>query len=150
MTTSKAAEQPVTVSVPEAARILGIGRNTAYVAVRRGDLPAVRIGGRIVVPVHRLVGLIDGDEPEKRGTPDRSRRPGAGGGVTGRPTLDEIRRRLRLRLDGQWRTPSYFQEGLGLSGREWYLVALVLKRLAADGDADLQAHGRNRRFRRCP
>jgi excisionase family DNA binding protein len=51
-----------TVSVPEAARILGIGRNTAYVAARRGDLPTVRIGGRIVVPVHRLVELLDSAE----------------------------------------------------------------------------------------
>lgn len=51
---------PFTVSVPEAARILGIGRNTAYVAARRGDLPTVRIGGRIVVPTHRLVEMLDG------------------------------------------------------------------------------------------
>jgi excisionase family DNA binding protein len=61
------ADAPVTVSVPEAARILGIGRNTAYVAARRGDLPTVRIGGRVVVPVYRLLELLagqSGDEPE--------------------------------------------------------------------------------------
>ena len=52
----------LTVSVPEAARLLGIGRNTAYVAARSGELPTVRIGGRIVVPVHRLAELLDGAE----------------------------------------------------------------------------------------
>jgi excisionase family DNA binding protein len=58
-----------TVSVPEAARILGIGRNTAYVAARSGALPTVRIGGRIVVPIHRLVELLDGDERGARKAP---------------------------------------------------------------------------------
>ena len=33
-----------TLTVEEAARALGIGRNTAYEAVRQGTLPVVRIG----------------------------------------------------------------------------------------------------------
>jgi excisionase family DNA binding protein len=48
------------ISVPEAARVLGIGRNTAYVAARSGELPSVKIGGRVVVPVRRLRALLDG------------------------------------------------------------------------------------------
>lgn len=53
-----------TFTVEEAARILGLGRNTAYVAARRGELPTIRIGKRYVVPkaaLERLLGApIDG------------------------------------------------------------------------------------------
>jgi excisionase family DNA binding protein len=40
----------LTISVPEAARLLGIARMTAYAAVRDGTLPALRIGRRLVIP----------------------------------------------------------------------------------------------------
>ncbi|NKB49057.1 MAG: helix-turn-helix domain-containing protein [Alphaproteobacteria bacterium] len=39
-----------TYSVTEVAAQLGIGRNQAYEAVRRGQIPSLRIGTRIVVP----------------------------------------------------------------------------------------------------
>ena len=39
-----------TLTVEEAARVLGIGRSAAYIAARRGDLPAIRIGRRYVIP----------------------------------------------------------------------------------------------------
>ena len=39
-----------TLTIDEAARVLGIGRNGAYEAARRGDIPTVRIGKRILVP----------------------------------------------------------------------------------------------------
>lgn len=35
-----------TISVEEAAKILGIGRNSAYNAAKAGEIPAIRIGGR--------------------------------------------------------------------------------------------------------
>jgi excisionase family DNA binding protein len=38
-------------SVPEAARVLGISRAFAYELVARGELPHVRLGRRVVVPV---------------------------------------------------------------------------------------------------
>lgn len=38
-----------TFAVKEVARILGIGSNQAYAAVARGELPALRIGGRILI-----------------------------------------------------------------------------------------------------
>ena len=50
----------LTVTVTEAAEILGIGRNTAYEAVRRGEIPTIRIGKRILVPVAALERLLDG------------------------------------------------------------------------------------------
>lgn len=49
---------------PEAAQLLGIGRNQAYEAVRRGEIPSLKIGGRILVPRRRLMALINGDEEE--------------------------------------------------------------------------------------
>lgn len=36
--------------MPEVARRLGIGRNAAYAAVQRGEIPSRRIGRRIIVP----------------------------------------------------------------------------------------------------
>jgi len=50
-----------TLSVPEAARKLGIGRNSAYDAARRGDIPTVRIGGRILIPKKALERLLDAE-----------------------------------------------------------------------------------------
>ena len=43
-----------TVSVPEAGRWLGIGRNASYEAARRGDIPTIRIGRLLRVPVVAL------------------------------------------------------------------------------------------------
>ena len=48
-------ENRVTVTVTETAALLGIGRTSAYEAIRRGELPSLRIGRRIVVPVTQLL-----------------------------------------------------------------------------------------------
>ena len=37
-------------SVVEAGQVLGVGRVAAYAAVRRGEIPSVRIGRKILVP----------------------------------------------------------------------------------------------------
>jgi excisionase family DNA binding protein len=50
-----------TVTVEEAAQQLGIGRNSAYSAVKRGEIPAISIGRRLVVPVDRLERLLAGE-----------------------------------------------------------------------------------------
>lgn len=42
------------VSVEEAAAALGISRSSVYQAAVRGDLPAIRVGHRIVIPTARL------------------------------------------------------------------------------------------------
>jgi excisionase family DNA binding protein len=49
-----------TISVPEAGHILGIGRNSAYEAAKRGEIPVIRLGRleRVpCVPFRRLLGL---------------------------------------------------------------------------------------------
>jgi hypothetical protein len=43
-------EQPETYSVPDAGRRLGLGRNASYDAARRGELPVLRFGRKLVVP----------------------------------------------------------------------------------------------------
>lgn len=48
-------------SVEEAARALGLGRNSAYQAVRRGEIPVIRIGRRLVVPKAALERLLAGE-----------------------------------------------------------------------------------------
>ena len=53
-----------TMTVPEAAKALGLGRNAAYQAVRRGEIPSITIGRRRLVPVAALDRLLaDGREP---------------------------------------------------------------------------------------
>ena len=42
--------EAATVTIAEAARILGIGRDTAYGLVRQGVIPSLQLGRRIVVP----------------------------------------------------------------------------------------------------
>lgn len=48
----------LTLDVPEAGRLLGLGRNAAYDAARRGEIPVLRIGQRLLVPVPRLLELV--------------------------------------------------------------------------------------------
>lgn len=49
-----------TLSVPEAAEILGIGRNAAYDAAKRGEIPTIKLGKLIRVPRAALEALLDG------------------------------------------------------------------------------------------
>ncbi len=48
----------LTLTVEEAASTLGISRAFAYEAVRRGDIPSIRIGRRILVPHAALNRLL--------------------------------------------------------------------------------------------
>lgn len=55
-------------SVTEAAQRLGISRAHAYRMAASGELPSLRLGGRMVVPVHQL--LLWLGEPAARSRPD--------------------------------------------------------------------------------
>ena len=56
-----------TFSVPETARILGIGRHSAYQAVRCGAIPSLKIGKRILVPRQAVERMLAADRrPEAR------------------------------------------------------------------------------------
>jgi len=60
-----------TLSVPEAARLLGIGRNEAYAAVNAGEIPALRIGRRVLVPKVALKRLLEAPPPLGRSASGR-------------------------------------------------------------------------------
>jgi excisionase family DNA binding protein len=45
-------------TVEEAGKVLGLGRSAAYAAARRGDIPSLRLGRRIVVPKARLRAML--------------------------------------------------------------------------------------------
>ncbi len=49
MTTAQQTER-LTLSVPEAADLLGLGRNSVYEAIHQGKIPSIRVGTRILVP----------------------------------------------------------------------------------------------------
>jgi excisionase family DNA binding protein len=55
---TKSDRKSLVVSVPEAARLLGISRTHAYELVTRGELTHVRLGRRIVVPKHAIDALL--------------------------------------------------------------------------------------------
>jgi len=52
--------EPLCVSVPNAARMLGVSRNTGYEMARLGQLPTIRCGRRrLVVPKAALFKMME-------------------------------------------------------------------------------------------
>ncbi|RVD35619.1 DNA-binding protein [Mesorhizobium sp. M4B.F.Ca.ET.019.03.1.1] len=49
-----------TITIAQAAKALGIGRNAGYEAARRGEIPVIKIGKRLLVPVAQLDRLLSG------------------------------------------------------------------------------------------
>ena len=54
--------QAAVYTIEEAARLLGIGRSSAYAAARRGEIPTIPIGRRLLVPKAALHKLLDPDD----------------------------------------------------------------------------------------
>jgi excisionase family DNA binding protein len=54
-------------SVVEVAQLLSLSRGTAYALVRDGTIPALRLGGRWVVPRARFHAWLDSLEDDKGG-----------------------------------------------------------------------------------
>jgi len=52
------ADGQLTVTVSTVAKMLGINRKTAYESIRRGEIPSIRFGRRIVVPLAALDQLL--------------------------------------------------------------------------------------------
>jgi excisionase family DNA binding protein len=68
----RVSDLPLTLKVEEAARLLGIGRGSAYEAARRGEIPTIRLGRRVLVPRAKLLELLGESSPYMR-EPDLSR-----------------------------------------------------------------------------
>jgi len=54
---------PATMTVTQTATVLGISRSSAYECVRRGVIPSLRLGRRIVVPTTAIEALLDSAAP---------------------------------------------------------------------------------------
>ena len=53
-------DKPKTLSVPEAGRVyFELSRNGSYEAARRGEIPVIRIGKKLRVPVCRLERILE-------------------------------------------------------------------------------------------
>lgn len=49
----------LTLSVPEAGRRLGLGRYAAYEAAKKGEIPTIKFGHRIRVPIVALERMLE-------------------------------------------------------------------------------------------
>jgi excisionase family DNA binding protein len=58
--TAESKLERATLTVEEAALVLGIGRSAAYAAAQSGELPTVRIGRRVLVPRPALNRMLNG------------------------------------------------------------------------------------------
>jgi hypothetical protein len=57
---------PKTITVPDAGReYFGLSRNAAYAAAQRGDIPTIKVGKLLRVPVRALEQMLDA-APVKR------------------------------------------------------------------------------------
>jgi hypothetical protein len=51
--------EPATMSVPQAGRKLGLGRNASYAAARRGEIPVLQFGRKLRVPTPRFQRMLE-------------------------------------------------------------------------------------------
>jgi excisionase family DNA binding protein len=65
-----AGTERLTFTVEEAATALGISRAFAYESVRRGDIPHIKIGRRVLVPKVALQRLLSSADPDSEGSPE--------------------------------------------------------------------------------
>jgi excisionase family DNA binding protein len=66
MSTIQTAPSRMTVTVEEAAQLLGIGRQSAYQAARTGELPTIKLGRRLLVPRAQLDAMLGVDHNDER------------------------------------------------------------------------------------
>jgi hypothetical protein len=60
-------EAQLTITVPEAGkRYFGLSRDASYAAAQRGDIPTIRIGRLLRVPVRAMERLLDEPAPLRR------------------------------------------------------------------------------------
>jgi len=62
-----AAPRAITVRIPEACRMTGIGRSKLYELIKAGDIPTIKVGSMTLVPVRGLEGFLDRCEEETAG-----------------------------------------------------------------------------------
>lgn len=53
------ADEKIVYTVDEAGKLLRISRRSAYKGVKSGDIPTIRVGNRILVPVAALNRILE-------------------------------------------------------------------------------------------
>ena len=56
-------DKKMTLTIEEAAKLLGIGRNLCYDRVKTGEIPVIKIGRRLLVPRRALEKLLEDPKP---------------------------------------------------------------------------------------
>lgn len=92
---------PDVLTVEQAAKVLRIGRTLAYELARRGEIPAKRLGHRVVIPKPALMRYLEMDKPSQAEGGDavagavRKLRPADGSEAReGVPELREVGRQV--------------------------------------------------------
>lgn len=58
-----AKDLPPTLTVEQTAEVLGLSRQSAYEGVKRGEIPSIRVGRRLIVPTAQLMRLLGVEDP---------------------------------------------------------------------------------------
>jgi excisionase family DNA binding protein len=69
VTAARVLNEPLTISIGQAAKILGLSRGSAYTAVHTGQIPSIRFGSRILIPrvaLEKMLAEADSHVPEHR------------------------------------------------------------------------------------
>ena len=62
----KEKDKRLTMDVPVAGALIGLSRNGSYAAARRGDLPTIKMGRRLLVPRAAFEALLNVKPKEAR------------------------------------------------------------------------------------
>ena len=61
-------ENAKVISITEAGAQLGLNRTASYLAAKRGDIPTIRIGRRVLVPRHAIDEMLERAVQKQRGS----------------------------------------------------------------------------------
>lgn len=53
--------EPLTLSVSEAAKLIGVCGHTLYAQAKRGAIPSIKVGRRVLIPRSFITSLVSGD-----------------------------------------------------------------------------------------
>jgi hypothetical protein len=57
----RADKERLTYEVVEAGAKAGLGKNASYIAARKGEIPVIKIGGRLFVPKKKWDAILNGE-----------------------------------------------------------------------------------------
>ena len=65
----RAEDQPTLTIWPEVGQALGLSRPAAYAGAKRGEIPVIKVGRRLLVPTAALHRMLQLDEPRHADAP---------------------------------------------------------------------------------